>query len=168
MSERQNDAPVRPQPRRGPAGHGPFGGMQMPAEKAKDFKGSARRLAGLLGPEKVRVGIVILVGIASVALAVTGPKILGKATTVIFEGFLSRTGIDFTRLHGLLFWVIAIYAGAALFGLVQGLILNSVTQRTVFKLRARVEETIHQLPLSYFDQHPRGELLSRVTNDIDN
>ncbi|MBN2176716.1 MAG: ABC transporter ATP-binding protein [Demequinaceae bacterium] len=142
--------------------------MQMPAEKAKDFKGSARRLAGLLGPEKVRVWIVILVGMGSVALAVTGPKILGMATTVIFEGFLARTGIDFGRLHGLLFWVMAIYIGAALLGLLQGLILNSVTQRTVFSLRARVEEKIHQLPLSYFDQHPRGELLSRVTNDIDN
>ncbi len=168
MSERQNDAPVRPQPRRGPGGHGPFGGMQMPAEKAKDFKGSARRLAGLLGPEKVWVGIVILVGAASVALAVTGPKIIGNATTVVYEGLIHGTGVDFPRLHGLLFWVMGIYVTAALFGLLQGLILNSVTQRTVFKLRARVEEKIHQLPLRYFDQHPRGELLSRVTNDIDN
>jgi ATP-binding cassette subfamily B protein len=142
--------------------------MGMPAEKAKDFKGSARRLAGLLAPEKVWVGIVILVGAASVALAVTGPKIIGNATTVIYEGLIHGTGVDFTRLHGLLFWVIGIYVTAALFGLLQGLILNSVTQRTVFTLRARVEEKIHQLPLSYFDQHPRGELLSRVTNDIDN
>jgi ATP-binding cassette subfamily B multidrug efflux pump len=167
MSEREQ-APVRPQPRRGPAGHGPFGGMGIPVEKAKDFKGSARRLAGLLRPEKVWVAVVILVGAASVALSVTGPKILGNATTVIFEGFTRTTGIDFSRLHSLLFWVMGIYLAASLFQLLQGLILNSVTQRTIFTLRARVEDKIHQLPLSYFDQHPRGELLSRVTNDIDN
>jgi len=166
MSERQNDAPAqRPPQRHG----GPFGGMGLPAEKAKDFKGSARRLAGLLGPEKVWVGLVILLGAISVALSVTGPKILGNATTVIFEGLTSPTHrIDFTRLHGILFWVIGIYVGAALLGWAQGLILNAATQRTVYKLRSRVEDKIHVLPLRYFDEHPRGDLLSRVTNDIDN
>jgi ATP-binding cassette subfamily B multidrug efflux pump len=165
MSESQKDAPVRPS---GPRAHGPFGGMMLPAEKAKDFKGSARRLAGLLGPERVWVGLVILLGAASVALSVTGPKILGNATTVIFEGFRSPAGIDFTRLHSILFWVIGIYVAAALLGWAQGLILNAATQRTVFKLRSRVEDKIHVLPLKYFDEHPRGDLLSRVTNDIDN
>jgi ATP-binding cassette subfamily B protein len=165
MSERQNDAPARPRPR--PHG-GPFGGMGLPAEKAKDFKGSARRLAGLLGPERVLVGLVILLGAGSVALSVTGPKVLGNATTTIFEGFLSPTGIDFGALHRILWWVVAIYAGAALLAFTQGQILNAITQRTVYKLRSRVEDTIHRLPLRYFDEHPRGDLLSRVTNDIDN
>jgi ATP-binding cassette subfamily B multidrug efflux pump len=166
MSESQKDAPARPS---GPRAHGgPFGGMALPAEKAKDFKGSARRLAGLLGPEKVWVGLVILLGSISVALSVTGPKILGNATTVIFEGFRSPAGIDFTHLHSILFWVIGIYVGAALLGWAQGLILNAATQRTVYKLRSRVEDKIHVLPLKYFDEHPRGDLLSRVTNDIDN
>ncbi|HEX7604699.1 MAG TPA: ABC transporter transmembrane domain-containing protein, partial [Polyangiaceae bacterium] len=166
MSERQNDAAVRRPPQR----HGgPFGGMGLPAEKAKDFKGSARRLAGLLGPEKVWVGLVILLGAVSVAASVTGPKILGNATTVIFEGLTSPTHrIDFTRLHSILFWVIGIYVGAALLGWAQGLILNAATQRTIYKLRSRVEDKIHVLPLKYFDEHPRGDLLSRVTNDIDN
>jgi ATP-binding cassette subfamily B protein len=164
MSEQKNDAPARPAPRN----HGPFGGMMLPAEKAKNFKGSARRLAGLLGPERVWIAAVIVLGAASVALSVTGPKILGNATTVIFEGFRSPAGIDFTRLHSILFWVIGIYVGAALLGWVQGLILNAATQRTVFKLRSRVEDKIHVLPLKYFDEHPRGDLLSRVTNDIDN
>jgi ATP-binding cassette subfamily B protein len=142
--------------------------MMLPAEKAKDFKGSARRLAGLLGPERVWIAAVIVLGAASVALSVTGPKILGNATTVIFEGFRSPAGIDFSRLHSILFWVIGIYIAAALLGWVQGLILNAATQRTVFKLRSRVEDKIHVLPLKYFDEHPRGDLLSRVTNDIDN
>ena len=166
MSERaKDDAPVQRPPQRA---HGPFGGMMLPAEKAKDFKGSARRLAGLLGPERVWVALVIVLGAASVALSVTGPKILGNATTVIFEGFRTPDGIDFTRLHTILFWVIGIYLGAALLGWAQGLILNAATQRTVYKLRSRVEDKIHVLPLKYFDEHPRGDLLSRVTNDIDN
>jgi ATP-binding cassette subfamily B protein len=165
MSEQRNDAPVRPPQRR----HGGPFGMGPPAEKAKDFKGSARRLAGLLGPEKVWVGLVILLGSISVACSVTGPKILGNATTVIFEGFLSPNhSIDFSKLHSILFWVIGIYVGAALLGWAQGLILNAATQRTVYKLRSRVEDKIHVLPLRYFDDHPRGDLLSRVTNDIDN
>ena len=165
MSESQKEAPVQRPPQRA---HGPFGGMMLPAEKAKDFKGSARRLAGLLGPERVWVGLVILLGAASVALSVTGPKILGNATTVIFEGFRSPTGIDFAHLHHILFWVVGIYVGAALLGWAQGLILNAATQRTVYKLRSRVEDKIHVLPLKYFDEHPRDDLLSRVTNDIDN
>jgi len=164
MSERQNAPAARPPAR----GHGPFGGMQMPAEKAKDFKGSARRLAGLLAPERFKVGIVILVGIVSVTLSVIGPKILGNATTVIFEGVFSPTGIDVPHLHRILWTVVGIYVGAAGLGAIQGWVLNGVTQRTIYKLRGRVEEKIHVLPLRYFDEHPRGDLLSRVTNDIDN
>jgi ATP-binding cassette subfamily B protein len=166
MSESEKEAPVQRPPQRA---HGPFGGMMLPAEKAKNFKGSARRLAGLLGPEKVWVGLVILLGTISVALSVTGPKVLGNATTVIFKGLTSPTHkIDFGELHGILYWVIGIYIGAALLGWAQGIILNAATQRTVYKLRSRVEDKIHVLPLRYFDEHPRGDLLSRVTNDIDN
>jgi len=161
----QGTTPVRPPP---PRAHGPFGGPQLPAEKASDFKGSAKRLAGLLRPERALVFGVILLGAASVTLSVIGPKILGEATTVIFEGFIAGTGLDFARLHTVLLWVAVIYVASALLGLAQGLVLNGVTQRTVYRLRERVEEKIHQLPLNYFDQHQRGDLLSRVTNDIDN
>src|SRR5690606_18417719 len=107
-------------------------------------------------------------GAASTALGVIGPKVLGNATTVIFEGLMSGQGIDFPQLHRILWWVTAIYVFSSVFGLLQGWILNAVTQRTVLRLRAQVEDKIHRLPLSYFDKHPRGELLSRVTNDIDN
>ena len=133
-----------------------------------NFKGSLKRLAGLLGPEKWLVYAVIALGTASVALAVTGPKVLGNATTIIYEGFITGTGIDFHHLHVILTWVVVIYVASSLLSLAQGWILNGVTQRTVLRLRQDVEEKIHRLPLSYFDRHQRGELLSRVTNDIDN
>ncbi len=147
-------------------GHMVPGGM--PAEKPANFKGTIKRLIKLLRPERARVILVILVGAASVGLSVAGPKVLGNATTVVFEGFLAGTGVDFDRLKVILVTVAGIYVGAALLGLAQGLILNGVTQRTVYKLRERVEDKLHRLPLSYFDKHQRGDLLSRVTNDIDN
>ncbi|MDN4479134.1 ABC transporter ATP-binding protein [Demequina sp. SYSU T00039] len=163
MSER-TETVKRPQERQ----HGPMGpGMGAPSEKASNFAESGKRLAGLLRPELALVVLVVVVGAGSVALSVVGPKILGNATTVIFEGFLAG-GVDFDRLHGILLWVVIIYIGSAILGLLQGFILNGVTQRTVFRLRESVEQKIHRLPLSYFDRHQRGDLLSRVTNDIDN
>ncbi len=172
MTARTGGAPQRPavQPprRRGPMGHGPFGGMSMPAEKAMNFGPSAKRLAGLLRPEKWLVGFVLLIGAAAVALAVAGPKILGKGMTAIFNGFTSRDGIDLHYLHSILLLVIGVYVTSSLFMFIQGYILNGVTQRTIYKLREQVEEKVHRLPLSYFDKTTRGETLSRLTNDIDN
>ena len=170
MSEQTTERRVDDETKRRarPGGGGPFMGAQLPAEKASNFKGSAKRLAALLGPERWLVYAVIALGAASVALAVTGPKVLGNATTIIFEGFVSGAGIDFHRLHVILLWVVVIYVASALLSLAQGWILNGVTQRTVLRLRQQVEDKIHRLPLSYFDRHQRGELLSRVTNDIDN
>ncbi|NTV40236.1 MAG: ABC transporter ATP-binding protein, partial [Demequinaceae bacterium] len=165
----ESEETPRPPARRGPAGHGPMGGMAgMPVEKAQNFKGTLRRLTGLLRPEAVVVFSVLIIGAVSVALSVTGPKVLGEATTTIFKGFLTGDGIDFPRLHGILIGVVAIYVASSLLGYLQGYILNGLTQRTVYRLRETVEEKIHRLPLNYFDKHQRGELLSRVTNDIDN
>ena len=152
-------------PRRGP-GHGPM--LGVPVEKPASFGPSAKRLAGLLKPEMPTVIAVIVLGAASVALSVIGPKLLGNATTVLFEGLMGGGGVDFSRLHQILFWVMGIYVASSLLGLMQGYMLNGVTQRTVYKLRERVELKINRLPLSYMDKHQRGELLSRVTNDIDN
>ena len=158
------DQPRPPQQRQ----HGPGGpGMGAPSEKADNFKASGIRLVRLLGPEKWLVWVVVVLGAGSVTLSVVGPKILGNATTVIFEGFLAG-GIDFPELHRILLWVVIIYIGSAILGLAQGFILNGVTQRTIFRLRESVEDKVHRLPLSYFDTHQRGDLLSRVTNDIDN
>lgn len=158
-----------PAPRRGPAGHGPMGGMAgLPVEKAKNFRATTRRLIALLGPEVLIIAAVLVIGAVSVGLAVWGPKVLGDATTTIFQGFLTGEGIDFDRLHRILITVAIIYIASSALAFAQGFILNGVTQRTMYRLREDVEAKIHRLPLSYFDRHPRGEVLSRVTNDIDN
>jgi ATP-binding cassette subfamily B multidrug efflux pump len=163
VSTETKDARPRPRPQ-----GGPFGGPQLPAEKAMDFGGSLKRLAAQLRPEQILVWFVIVLGAGSVALSVIGPKVLGEATTVIYEGFITGNGIDFDRLHRVLISVAVIYVVSSLLSFAQGWILNGVTQRTVLRLRTSVEEKIHRLPLSYFDRHQRGDLLSRVTNDIDN
>ncbi len=196
----ERKAPVTP--RRG-GGHGPFGGMGMPAEKSMNFGPSAKRLFGLLRRERVGVLFVVLLGVLSVLLAVVGPKVLGMATDLIFEGAISAQlpagatqeqiiagleaagdqqqadflrgmtlhpgeGIDFAALQLVLGLVLLLYVFSSVFQYVQGYVLNDITQRTVRRLRADVEAKLHRLPLSYFDKQPRGELLSRVTNDIDN
>jgi ATP-binding cassette subfamily B protein len=142
--------------------------MQGPAEKAMNFGPSAKRLLGRLIPERVMIIGVVLLGVVSVTLSVLGPKILGNATTIIYTGIRAGTGIDFASLRLVLGIVLLLYVFSSVFSWLQSYLLNGVTQRTVFRLRRDVEEKIHRLPLTYFDKTPRGELLSRVTNDIDN
>ncbi|WP_367138994.1 ABC transporter ATP-binding protein [Saccharothrix sp. HUAS TT1] len=149
-------------------------GMGMPMGKAENFGPSARRLARRMRTERTALLLVVALGVISVAFSVAGPKILGHATDIIFEGVLGRArgvpgaGVDFAALGAVLLWVMALYLASSVFGYFQGRVLNNVVQRFVFRLRADVEEKIHRLPLRYFDGRPRGELLSRVTNDIDN
>jgi ATP-binding cassette subfamily B protein len=175
----------------------------MPAEKAMAFGPSAKRLIGRLRPERIGVIFVILLGTIGVILSVIGPKVLGEATNLIFEGVFSSQlpegvtqdqviagleaqgentladmmrnmnlrpgeGIDFSALAIVLGSVLLLYVFSSVFMWLQGYVLNGITQRTVLRLRRDVEEKIHRLPLKYFDRMPRGELLSRVTNDIDN
>ncbi|HEY0450836.1 ABC transporter ATP-binding protein [Actinophytocola sp.] len=162
---------ARPRP---PMGGRGMPGMGMPVEKAKDFGPSAKRLAGRLQPERFPFAFVVALGVTSVAFAVAGPKILGHATDIIFNGVIARmrhipgAGIDFGALAGVLTWVLGLYLASSVFGWVQGRLLNGVVQRVVYRLREDVEAKLHRLPLRYFDGQPRGELLSRVTNDIDN
>ena len=178
-------------------------GGGAPAEKLEDFKGSLKRLLGLLRAQKLLVGLVVLLGIASVALSVAGPRVLGYATDIIFAGFVGKDlpagvpkeqlvaqlraqgdtsradmlqaidfvpgqGVDFTRLGQVLLWVLALYVLAWVFGVFQGRLTAQVVQKVVYKLRQDVEVKLSRLPLSYFDQQPRGEVLSRATNDTDN
>jgi ATP-binding cassette subfamily B protein len=185
----------------GPAARMMAGGM--PAEKLQDFKGSTRRLLGLLKPQRVLVGVVLLFGIASVFLSVLGPLLLGRATDLVFAGVVGKMlpagvskadavaqlrqqgdtnradmlaamdlvpgqGIDFTRLWHLLAWVTVVYLAASLFAMFQARLTATVVQTAVFRLRRDVEAKLARLPLSYFDQQPRGEVLSRATNDTDN
>jgi ATP-binding cassette subfamily B protein len=162
------DPPIRPpdQPR-GALG-GRMGTAGMPAEAVKDARGAARRLVAAMGPERKMALVVVLATLASVSLAVTGPRILGAATDVVVDGAIGGTGVDFDRLRDLLGLAVAVYVASALLSFVQSWVLAGVLQATMRRLRAQVEDKVHRLSLSYVDRTPRGDLLSRVTNDIDN
>jgi ATP-binding cassette subfamily B protein len=151
---------------RGPMGAG------MVGQKAHDFRASGRRLVARMAPQRNAAIAVLLLAVCSVFLMSLGPRLLGHATNVIVDGWISHRaggpGIDFTALGHKLEIVFAVYVAASLLSAVQGWLLNGVVQRTVFWLRADVEDKVNHLPLEYFDRQPRGELLSRVTNDIDN
>ena len=184
---------------------GPGHGMMIGqvGQKAMTFGPSLRRLLGHLHPHRVKVVFVFLTAITSVALASIGPRVLGRATDIVFAGaigsrlpegmtreqaiagaeaggqsqiadllsgvdFTPGVGIDFRALAIVLLIVVALYVASALFSFLQGWLLNDVVQKTIYQLRAGVEDKLNRLPLRYFDRQPRGELLSRVTNDIDN
>jgi len=164
---------------------GPMGMNMGPPQKAKSFGSSARRLLGLLAPQRHLIASVVALAIASVSLSVAGPKILGRATDIIFAGFMGTRahvnpelaaklhahpgrGIDFAALAHVLLLVMCLYVGASILMWLQGYILNHVVQRTIRKLRGDVEAKLMRVPLAYFDRQPHGEVLSRVTNDIDN
>jgi len=125
-------------------------------------------MVGLLGAYRVSLVVVALAAVGTVVLAVAAPRVLGQATNVIFEGVILGAGIDYARLGRVLSVVLALYVGSAVLNWLQGWLLNRVTVRVLFRLRAQVEDKVHRLPLSYFDTVARGELLSRVTNDVDN
>ena len=173
------ERPVGPPPgQRRPMG-GPMGGMQgLPAEKAMTFGPSAKRLVGRLRPERAMVVIVIVFGVLSVLLSVAGPALLGLATNIIVDGVFGPTGsgglvgegtgIDFAALQLLLGGVMLVYVISSVLAWAQAYVLNGVTQRTVYRLRDEVQAKLDRLPLTYFDRVQRGEVLSRVTNDIDN
>ncbi len=145
----------------------------MPAETAEDFGGATRRLLGAMAPERNTATVMVAASVVSVTLAVLGPKILGHATDIIVEGLVARSrgrgeGIDFHALRNVLGGVLALYVGSSLLAWLQSYLLAGVVQRTMSRLRSDVEDKLHRLSLSYVDSQPRGDLLSRVTNDIDN
>lgn len=164
---RRSDAETR---RSGPGLPGPGGrpAAGAPVVKADAFLPSARRLCRRLRPERRDVAVVIALGVVSVALSVTGPKLLGQATDLIVDGLADHGRIDFAGLGTLISIVLVLYVAASGFSYLQSYILNGVVQRTVRSLRSDIESTLNRLPLSYFDTRPRGDLLSRVTNDVDN
>jgi ATP-binding cassette subfamily B protein len=145
-------------------------GMGMPAERSKDFRATVRRLLGYLRPEAPLVELVVLIAAGSVFFAVLGPRILGEATNVVVAGvFLpGATGVDMGALADVLVRLVGVYVLSAALAWAQSWIMAGVTQRTVYRLRERVDAKLGRLPLRSFDSRPRGELLSRVTNDIDN
>jgi len=139
----------------------------VPTEKSKDFKNAMRRLILLLEPEHFRLGLIAVLSILSAGLNVFGPRVLGHGTDLIIDG-ITHGGIDFSKLHGVLFQAVGLYGGSALLSLLAAYTLAGVVQRLMSRLRSSVEDKINALPLRYVDHESRGDLLSRVTNDIDN
>ncbi|WP_341924038.1 ABC transporter ATP-binding protein [Nocardioides psychrotolerans] len=137
-------------------------------QKAMTFGPSAKRMVARMAPERGRAIAVVVLAVVSVTLMALGPRLLGEATDLIFDGYLAQQPIDFDGVRDVLLGVLAIYTGASLLGWLQGYLLNDVVQGTVRRMRSDVEYKVNALPLEYFDRQPRGELLSRVTNDIDN
>ena len=143
-------------------------GPTVPVERSKDFRNSTLRLISWMRPERFRLILVLSSAVISVMMSVVGPKILGNATNVIISGVQAPTGIDFPELHRTLLIVGGLYLGSAAMAYFQGFLLAGVIHRTMRRLRSAVENKINRLPLGYIDRTPRGDLLSRVTNDIDN
>ena len=179
------------------------GGIAPPAARSKDLRGTLRRLVGLLRPERLRLVAALIFGVTAVGFSVSGPRILGNAMNVLFDGIVGKrlqsgvtkaqaiaslkahgqaqiasmiggmhltpgVGVDLDELGRVLGLAAMVYFFAALFSFGQSYIMAGVTQRTMYRLRRSVEEKLTRLPLRYFDAHPHGDILSRVTNDIDN
>ncbi len=161
-------------PAASPFGRGPMAGLGMPVQKAKDFKGTLRRLTGYLAPHRRALAVVLLAGFVSTLFSVIGPKLMGTATTKIFEGYLSRrlgrpdAGIDFGAVGGIIQTLLVLYVVSAVFQYVQQYLMSGVAQNTVYALRQDVEAKFSRLPLRFFDTKTHGEILSRAVNDLDN
>ncbi len=155
----------------GPMGR--MGGGPRAVEKAKDFKGTMKKLGVYLKPYSLSIAIVILFTIGSAAFSIVGPKILGKATTKIFEGLVQKiTGvpdasIDFGYIGNIAMILVALYLVSSLFGIIQSFIMSGVAQKVSYNLRKQISEKMDTLPLNYFDTRTNGEVLSRITNDVD-
>ena len=152
---------------------GPMGrGMRGPGEKAKDFKGTMRKLLKYINKFKVAILGVIIFAICSAAFSIIGPKILGRATTEIFNGLVSKVsgsgnGIDFTKIEEILLFLLGLYIVSAIFSFIQGIIMSGISQKICYNLRKDLSEKINRMPMKYFDTKTHGEVLSRFTNDID-
>ena len=153
-------------PRRGPMGHGRMGG-----EKAKDFKGTMGKLIKYMSAFKIQMLFVVIFAIGGTVFNIIGPKILGKATTEIFNGLVSKvsggSGMDFEKIATILLTALALYVTSALCSLVQGFMMTGVSQKTTYRLRKEISQKINRMPMNYFDTRTHGEVLSRVTNDVD-
>lgn len=153
---------------KGRRGHGP--GPRV-VEKAKDFKGTTKKLFAYVSKYKVSLLVVIAFAIGSTIFAIVGPKILGNATTELYTGLVSKisggAGIDFSRIAEILLFLLCLYIVSALFSYIQGFIMTGLSQKLTFRLRNELSEKIHKLPFSYFDKKTNGEVLSIITNDID-
>lgn len=160
--------------RKQPGGHmGGPGGMGMPVQKAKNFKGTLKRLVRYLGPQQAKLITVFILAALSTTFNVLSPDVMGKATTKLFEGIVGKmqgipgAAIDFPYIWGIVMQLMALYVISALFIYLMGYVMAGVAQKTVYQMREDVNQKLSRLPLRYFDSKTHGEILSRVTNDID-
>lgn len=159
---------------RNPRGGGWGRGMGQPVQKAKDFKGTLKRLIGYLKPFKFRLLAVFITAIISTIFSIVSPKIMGKATTKLFEGIMMKikhvpgAKVDFSYIGQIILWLIVLYLISAAFSYIMQFIMAGVAQKTVFNLRKEVDEKFAKLPLKYYDSRTYGEILSRAVNDTDN
>ena len=146
-------------------------GPQMSNEKAKVFKGTMKKLMAYLSAYKIGIFFVIVFAIGSTIFNIVGPKILGKATTEIFKGLVRKvsggSGIDFDKIAHIVLTLLCLYLTSAVFSFVQGYIMTGVSQKLTYRLRKEISEKINRLPMNYFDKQTHGEVLSRITNDVD-
>lgn len=147
------------------------GGPSMAVEKAKDFKGTVKKLWGYLSKYKLALLIVVIFTIASTIFSVVGPKILGNATTELFNGVISKytggSGINFSKIGKILILLLVLYICSAIFSYIQGIIMTNISQKLAYRLRREVSKKINKLPMKFYDKKTHGEILSIITNDID-
>lgn len=162
MSHDEKQRPARPM------GHGPGG---MTGEKAKDFKGTIGNLAAYLGNFKIGVIFVLIFAVGSTVFNIIGPKILGTATTELAGGLMAKIngtgGIDFSAISRILLLVLGLYGCSAVFNFIQGWIMTGITQKVCYRMRREISEKINRMPMKYFESRTVGEVLSRITNDVD-
>lgn len=167
MSENREYSKNRNMGRRGPGGHG---GM-MPGEKAKDFKGTSRKILAYIGRYKIAIVLVMICAVAGTIFNIVGPKVLSKATTEIFNGLVSKVSggasIDFHKIGIILLILLGLYCVSALFSFIQGFIMSGISQKLSFRMRKEISEKINRMPLAYFESKTVGDVLSRITNDVD-
>jgi ATP-binding cassette subfamily B protein len=171
-NDNRQETPVKPAPTRGKPGAGHMGppGM-MPGEKAKDFKGTMKKLTARLSKYRFSFLLMLLFAIGSTVFAIVGPTIMGDATTEIFNGLVSKIqggdGINFNALSKILITLIILYGVSAILSFIQGWIMTGISQKVAYKFRKDISEKVHRMPMNYFDTTSHGEILSRVTNDVD-
>lgn len=157
-------------PKRGPMGHGPGAGM-MPGEKAKDFKGTTKKLVAYMGRYKFAILLVMIFAIGGTAFNIIGPKVLSKATTELFNGLMAKVsgtgGINFTRIAEILVFLLGLYVISAVLSFIQGYIMTNISQKLCYRFRREISEKINRMPMAYFESKTVGEVLSRITNDVD-
>ncbi|AEV29222.1 ABC-type multidrug transport system, ATPase and permease component [Sphaerochaeta pleomorpha str. Grapes] len=174
MSQNSNEPKTNSQ--KGPLGRGPIGGGpgrhgMMAGEKAKDFSGTMAKLIGYLGKYVWMILIVWILAVLSTVFTIIGPKMLGQATDVLFTGMMAKIAgsgsIDFSRIGEIILFLVVLYVTSAVFMYLQGFVMSGITAKVTFRLRNNISEKMHSLPLGYYDKTTHGEVLSRITNDVD-